>query len=60
MPTKSKGKTGVLIEEHFDQTEQREFNSYFPAHGMKLNVFRICGEIISQLVTVVEMLMRSH
>jgi putative intracellular protease/amidase len=27
------GKIGVLIEEHFDQTEFRRFNDYFPAQG---------------------------
>ena len=29
----SKGKIGVLIEEHFDPTEYREFNEYFPKQG---------------------------
>jgi protease I len=34
MATKqSKGKIGVLIEDHFDQTEFRAFNEFFPAHG---------------------------
>jgi protease I len=28
-----KGKIGVLIEDHFDPTEYREFNKYFPQHG---------------------------
>ena len=28
-----KGKIGVLIEEHFDQTEYRLFNEYFPKQG---------------------------
>jgi putative intracellular protease/amidase len=28
-----KGKIGVVIEEHFDQTEYRLFNDYFPKHG---------------------------
>ncbi|GAB4369505.1 MAG: hypothetical protein Kow00121_09510 [Elainellaceae cyanobacterium] len=28
-----KGKIGVLIEEHFDQTEYRLFNEYFPGQG---------------------------
>jgi protease I len=28
-----KGKIGVLIEDHFDPTEYREFNKYFPEHG---------------------------
>lgn len=31
-----KGKIGVLIEEHFDQTEYREFNSYFPSQGYEV------------------------
>lgn len=31
-----KGKIGVLIEDHFDQTEFRKFNSYFPQHGYQL------------------------
>jgi protease I len=30
---RSSGKIGVLIEEHFDATEFKAFNSYFPAHG---------------------------
>jgi protease I len=29
----AKGKIGVLIEEHFDATEYREFNIFFPAWG---------------------------
>ncbi|NJK39162.1 MAG: thiamine biosynthesis protein ThiJ [Oscillatoriales cyanobacterium RM2_1_1] len=29
----SKGKIGVLIEEHFDETEYRRFNEFFPANG---------------------------
>jgi len=29
----SKGKIAVLIEDHFDQTEYRMFNDYFPKHG---------------------------
>ena len=36
MTTKIKGKIGVLIEEHFDQTEYREFNSYFPSQGYEV------------------------
>jgi protease I len=28
-----KGKIGVLIEDHFDQTEFRMFNEYFPSRG---------------------------
>ena len=32
----NKGKIGVLIEEHFDQTEYREFNSYFPSQGYEV------------------------
>jgi putative intracellular protease/amidase len=31
-----KGKIGVLIEEHFDQTEYRRFNEYFPLHGYEV------------------------
>jgi len=27
------GKIGVLIEDHFDQTEYRRFNEFFPDHG---------------------------
>jgi protease I len=34
--TKSKGKIGVLIEDHFDQTEFRKFNEFFPAHGYEV------------------------
>jgi protease I len=29
----TRGKIGVLIEEHFDQTEYRLFNEYFPKQG---------------------------
>lgn len=32
----SKGKIGVLIEDHFDQTEYRMFNEYFPAQGYEV------------------------
>ena len=28
--SKSEGKIGVLIEEHFDETEFRRFNEFFP------------------------------
>jgi putative intracellular protease/amidase len=31
-----KGKIGVLIEEHFDQTEFRKFNAYFPEQGYEV------------------------
>ena len=33
MITKSLGKIAVLIEEHFDSTEYRRFNEYFPTQG---------------------------
>lgn len=36
MTTESKGKIGVLIEEHFDGTEYRRFNEYFPEHGYEV------------------------
>jgi protease I len=32
----SKGKIGVLIEDHFDQTEYRLFNEYFPKRGYQV------------------------
>jgi protease I len=32
----SKGKIGVLIEAHFDETEYRRFNEFFPAHGYEV------------------------
>lgn len=32
----SKGKIGVLIEEHFDSTEFRRFNEYFPTQGYEV------------------------
>jgi protease I len=32
-----KGKIGVLIEDHFDPTEFREFNKYFPQHGYEVD-----------------------
>ena len=31
-----KGKIGVLIEAHFDETEFRKFNEFFPAHGYEV------------------------
>lgn len=34
--TNPKGKIGVLIEDHFDQTEFRRFNEFFPAHGYEV------------------------
>ena len=36
MTQESKGKIGVLIEEHFDGTEFQRFNEYFPAHGYEV------------------------
>lgn len=36
MVTQSKGKIGVLIEDHFDQTEYRMFNEYFPKQGYEV------------------------
>ncbi|MBO3459402.1 DJ-1/PfpI family protein [Aetokthonos hydrillicola Thurmond2011] len=36
MVASSKGKIGVLIEEHFDQTEYRRFNEYFPQKGYEV------------------------
>lgn len=32
----SKGKIGVLIEEHFDPDEYREFNEFFPSKGYEV------------------------
>ena len=32
----SRGKIGVLIEDHFDQTEFRMFNEYFPSRGYEV------------------------
>jgi putative intracellular protease/amidase len=32
----SKGKIAVLIEDHFDQTEFRMFNDFFPRHGYEV------------------------
>jgi protease I len=34
-PTRRR-KIGVLIEDHFDQTEFRRFNDYFPKHGYEV------------------------
>ena len=36
MTTESKGKIAVLIEEHFDGTEYRRFNEYFPTQGYEV------------------------
>lgn len=34
--TRHHGKIGVLIEEHFDPTEYRKFNAYFPSRGYQV------------------------
>lgn len=34
--TAKKGKIGVLIEDHFDMTEARKFNEYFPSRGYEV------------------------
>ena len=34
--TEAKGKIGILIEEHFDATEFRMFNEYFPRQGYQV------------------------
>lgn len=36
MITEKKGKIGVLVEEHFDETEYRRFNEFFPEHGYEV------------------------
>jgi protease I len=36
MSTTIKGKIGVLIEEHFDPTEYRDFNDFFPKNGYEV------------------------
>lgn len=36
MQNASKGKIAVLIEDHFDQTEYRMFNDYFPKQGYEV------------------------
>ena len=35
-PARSKGKIGVLIEDHFDEIEYREFNQFFPDPGYEV------------------------
>ncbi len=35
-PANSKGKIGVLIEDHFDPFEFRDFNEYFPSKGYEV------------------------
>jgi putative intracellular protease/amidase len=37
--SQGKGKIGVLIEAHFDETEYRRFNEFFPAHGYEVEYF---------------------
>jgi putative intracellular protease/amidase len=34
--SKTKGKIGVLIEDHFDEIEFRAFNEFFPANGYEI------------------------
>lgn len=36
MTTPKKGKIGVLIEAHFDETEYRRFNEFFPENGYQV------------------------
>ena len=36
MTVQMKGKIAVVIEEHFDETEYRRFNDYFPKHGYEV------------------------
>jgi putative intracellular protease/amidase len=36
MTVESKGKIGVIIEEHFDPTEYRRFNEFFPQKGYEV------------------------
>ncbi|NES82697.1 MAG: thiamine biosynthesis protein ThiJ [Moorea sp. SIO2B7] len=36
MTTEIKGKIGVLVEEHFDETEYRRFNDFFPENGYEV------------------------
>lgn len=36
MATEKKGKIGVIVEEHFDPTEYRRFNEYFPEKGYEV------------------------
>ncbi|MGF1492654.1 MAG: DJ-1/PfpI family protein [Microcoleaceae cyanobacterium] len=36
MVTQTKGKIAVLIEEHFDETEYRRFNEFFPENGYEV------------------------
>ena len=35
----SKGKIGVLVEEHFDETEYHRFNDFFPSCGYEVEYF---------------------
>jgi putative intracellular protease/amidase len=45
MASQSKGKIGILIEEHFDETEFRRFNEFFPAHGYEVEYLtRLWGQ----------------
>lgn len=36
MATETKGKIGVLIEDHFDATEYKKFNEFFPQKGYEV------------------------
>lgn len=36
MTTEIKGKIGVIVEEHFDETEYQRFNEFFPEHGYEV------------------------
>ncbi|MDJ0615273.1 MAG: DJ-1/PfpI family protein [Calothrix sp. MO_192.B10] len=36
MAVNTKGKIGVLVEEHFDETEYKRFNEFFPENGYEV------------------------
>jgi putative intracellular protease/amidase len=45
MASQLNGKIGILIEAHFDETEFRRFNEFFPAHGYELEyITRLWGQ----------------
>ena len=45
MTTTNQGKIGVLVEEHFDETEYRRFNEFFPQHGYEVEyISRLWGQ----------------
>ena len=59
-PARSKGKIGVLIEDHFDEIEYREFNQYSRNEVTRSSISRTCGVRSSATPTAASLLLFSR